>query len=602
MNPKRALPGVVLLLLAAAVAAAARESADQFVARINRALMAEDAELQTAAWVQETYITGDTELLTAKADERKLGAFSAAIKEAEQYAHAPQSEASRRALLLLKLHEDAPAPADPAARAELAQLAAKLESMYGAGRYCPPGSADPAACKNIDQLTQTMAKSRDYDELTEAWREWHTISPPMRALYARFVALANQGARDTGYADVGAVWRSGYDMPPDQFTAVAARLYGQVEPLYRALHCYVRSRLAEHYGAARVPAGQPIPAQLLGNMWAQQWNNINELVVPYPQVAGPPVDQALQSQHYDPPRMFRSAESFYTSLGFAPLPETFWQRSMMTRPRDREVVCHASAWHLDFKSDVRIKMCTTPTYEDLQTIYHEMGHVYYFLSYQQQPYLFENGANDGFHEAIGDTVTLSMTPGYLAQVGLVPASAESDQARINRQMQLALDKIAFLPFGKLIDEWRWRVFSGEIKPADYNKSWWAMRRRYQGVSAPLPRSESDFDPGAKYHVPGNTPYTRYFLSFILQFQFHRALCQAAGNTGPLDQCSVYGNPAAGARFRAMLAAGQSRPWQETLEKLTGSRDIDASAITDYFAPLMAWLNQKSQGQTCGWEP
>jgi len=300
--------------------------------------------------------------------------------------------------------------------------------------------------------------------------------------------------------------------------------------------------------------------------------------------------------------MFRSAEAFYTSLGFAPLPDTFLQRSMMTRPRDRDVVCHASAWHVDLKSDVRIKMCTTPTYEDLQTIYHEMGHVYYFLSYQQQPYLFENGANDGFHEAIGDTVTLSMTPGYLAQVGLISASADSEQARINRQMQLALDKIAFLPFGKLIDEWRWRVFSGEIKPADYNKTWWAMKRRYQGVSPPLARTEADFDPGAKYHVPANTPYTRYFLSFILQFQFHRALCQAAGNTGPLDQCSVYGNKEAGARFRAMLAAGQSRPWQETLAKLTGSRDIDASAIADYFAPLAAWLQQKNQGQSCGWEP
>jgi peptidyl-dipeptidase A len=602
MNPKHTLPGLILLALAAESAAAPPESADQFVARINRELMAADIEAQTAGWIEATYITGDTENLSAKAEERKFAAFSAALEQAKRYAHEPQSEDSRRAILLLKLHEETPAPADPAARAELARLDAKLEGMYGSGHYCPPGSSDPAACKNIDQLSHTLATSRDYDELTEAWREWHTISPPMRADYTRFVELANQAARDSGFADLGAMWRSGYDMPPDQFQALAARLYGQVEPLYKALHCYVRSRLAARYGAAKVPERQPIPAQLLGNMWAQQWNNIADLVVPYPEVAGPPVDRALESQHYDAPRMFRSAETFYTSLGFPSLPDTFWQRSMMTRPRDREVVCHPSAWHIDFKSDVRIKMCTEPTYEDLKTIYHEMGHTYYDLSYQHQPYLFESGANDGFHEAIGDTVTLSMTPGYLAQVGLIAAGAESDQARINRQMQLALEKIAFLPFGKLIDEWRWRVFSGEIKPANYNQSWWAMKRRYQGVSPPLPRSESDFDPGAKYHVPANTPYTRYFLSFILQFQFHRALCQAAGYSGPLDQCSVYGNKEAGARFRAMLAAGQSRPWQETLQKLTGTRDIDASAITDYFAPLMAWLNQKNQGQSCGWEP
>ena len=600
MKPKRVLAGPLLLLLGFTAAAAPRESADEFVARINRELMALDSETQTAAWVQETFITGDTEALTAKAGERKLGGFSQAIKEAQQYAHAPQSEATRRALLLLKLHEDAPAPSDPAARAELASLAAKLDAMYGAGRYCPPGSSDPSACKNIDAFEQIMAKSRDYDELTEAWRQWHTISPPMRADYARFVELANQGARDTGYADVGAMWRSGYDMPPDQFTALAARLYGQVEPLYKALHCYVRGRLTEHYGAARVAPGQPIPAQLLGNLWAQTWNNIGDLVVPYPAVASPPVDRALESQHYDPPRMFRSAESFYTSLGFAPLPETFWQRSMMTRPRDRDVVCHASAWHIDFKSDTRIKMCTTPTLEDLQTIYHEMGHVYYFLAYQHQPYLFENGANDGFHEAIGDTVTLSMTPGYLAQVGLLSASADSEQARINRQMQMALEKIAFLPFGKLIDEWRWRVFSGEIKPADYNKSWWAMRRRYQGVSPPLPRSESDFDPGAKYHVPANVPYTRYFLADILQFQFHRALSKTAGCTTALHRCSIYESKDAGAKLNSMLSMGLSRPWPDALEAIAGTRQMDASAILDYFAPLKTWLDEQIKGKPVGW--
>jgi peptidyl-dipeptidase A len=264
------------------------------------------------------------------------------------------------------------------------------------------------------------------------------------------------------------------------------------------------------------------------------------------------------------------------------------------------VQCHASAWHMDFKDDVRIKQCIEPTQEHLMTVYHELGHVFYYIAYRDQPYLFQSGAHDGFHEAVGDTVNLSMTPGYLHQIGLTGAMKPSKEATINQQMKLALDKIAFLPFGKLIDEWRWKVFAGEVKPENYNAAWWQLREQYQGVAAPTPRTEEDFDPGAKYHIPANTPYTRYFLSFILQFQFHKALCEAAGHTGPLNECSVYGNAEAGRRFREMLAAGQSQPWQDTLEKLTGTRQMDASAITEYFVPLLEWLKEQNAGRQCGW--
>ena len=423
----------------------------------------------------------------------------------------------------------------------------------------------------------------------------------MRRDYARFVELANEGARELGYRDLGAMWRSGYDMEPDAFAAEATRLWGQVQPLYRALHCYVRERLARKYGADKVPAGKPIPAQLLGNLWAQQWGKVYDLLEPYPGASDLDTDGALLAQHYDPVRMVKNAEQFYGSLGFPPLPASFWERSMLTRPRDRDVVCYASAWTLDFKEDVRLKMCTQPNFEDLQTIYHELGHVYYYLMYKDQPFLFQGSAHDGFHEAIGDTVTLSMTPAYLESVGLVKGTTRSREAMINQQLKQALDKIAFLPFGKLIDEWRWRVFSGEITPASYNAAWWELRRKYQGVSAPLPRSEADFDPGAKYHVPGNTPYTRYFLSFIIQFQFQKALCAAAGFKGPLHECSIYGSREAGRRYMAMLAAGASRPWPDTLEKLTGTRTMDAAAITEYFAPLSAWLSEQNQGRSCGWD-
>jgi peptidyl-dipeptidase A len=425
----------------------------------------------------------------------------------------------------------------------------------------------------------------------------------MRKDYARFVDLQNQGARELGYKDTGAMWRAGYDMSPDEFTAVAEKLFNQVKPLYDALHCYTRAKLAEKYGADKVQPGEPIPAHLLGNMWAQQWNRIyDDILMPYPKERVESADRALASQKWDAVKMTRSAESAYTSLGFPELPKSFWERSMLTRPRDRDVQCHASAWHVDAKSDVRIKMCMQPNEEDLFTIYHELGHVFYYLSYKDLPYMFEGGAHDGFHEAIGDTLNLSVTPAYLSKLGLARAAKPSNETVINSQMKMAVDKIAFLPFGKVVDEWRWRVFSGEIKPADYNRSWWQLRRKYQGIAPAVARDESQFDPGAKYHVPANTPYTRYFLSFIIQFQFHKALCDAAGWKGPLHECSVFGNQEAGQKFQQMLAAGASQPWQDTLEKLTGTREMDASVIIEYFQPLMQWLQEKNRGQSCGWDP
>ena len=573
------------------------ESADEFVARTNKEMTELQKEKGAAEWVQATYINDDTQMLNAKANERFLAYFNHAVEESKRYAGQTLKPETARAIHLLKLSVTAPASNDAEKRAELTQTTARMEATYGEGKYCPKG---PDSCLNLDRLEEILATSRDYDELTEAWAGWHTISKPIRADYIRYVELANEGARELGFKDLGAMWRSGYDMPPEAFEQETERLWTQVKPLYDELHCYARARLAKKYGEDRVPAGKPFPAQLLGNMWAQQWGKVYDLLEPYPGVGSLNVDQALKRQGYDAHRMTQSAETFYVSLGFPKLPDSFWERSMLTRPRDREVVCHASAWHMDMASDVRIKQCIEPTEQELITIYHELGHVYYFLSYKDLPYLFQNGANDGFHEAIGDTVVLSMTPGYLSTIKLVGSIKPSNEAVINEQLKLALDRIAFLPFGKLIDQWRWKVFSAEVTPAGYNQAWWDLRTKYQGVAPPLARSEEDFDPGAKYHIPGNTPYTRYFLAFILQFQFHRALCEAAGHTGPLHECSVYGSAEAGRRFAEMLALGQSQPWQDTLEKLTGTREMDASAIIDYFAPLMGWLKKQNQGQQCGW--
>jgi peptidyl-dipeptidase A len=573
------------------------ETADEFVARINAELAELSVEVSAAGWVRATYITHDTAVLSSLARQRYAAWHSKSVADSLKYAGQDMSPTTARALEQLKLGTSAPAPNDAAKREELARITTELAGLYGAGKYCP---GDGRECMALGELEDILAKSRDYDENLEAWVGWRTISPPMRDGYRRFAELANEGAIELGYADLGEMWRAEYDMSPAEFEQEALRLYRQVEPLYNELHCYARSQLAKHYGEDKVPLDAPIPAHLLGNMGSQTWDNIYQLLEPYPGVGDVDVDSTLERENYTPQQMVQSAEGFYVSLGFDPLPDTFWDRSMFSKPADRDVICHASAWGLDGGKDLRIKMCIKQTYEELRVIYHELGHNIYQRAYSIQPPLFQGSAHGGFHEAIGDTVTLSMTPGYLQEVGLIEDAEDSYEAIINRQMQRALAGISVLPWAKLVDEWRWGVFSGAIKPEDYNKAWWELRTKYQGIVAPVERTEADFDPGAKYHIPGNTSYSRYFLARILQFQFQRALCETAGHDGPLHACSVYNSKEAGAKLQAMLEAGSSQPWQDTLEKLTGARQMDASAIIDYFEPLMGWLQEKNEGMNCGW--
>ena len=565
------------------------ETAEEFVARANAELKELGRELGAASWVRSTYITGDTAIIAAAASERYAKWHSEMVQQALQYEDEELDASTRRALELLKLGTSAPSPNDPAKRKELAEISTDMEGMYGAGKYCRSDND----CLSGSELELLMQESRDYDELLEYWTGWRSVSVPMREKYARFVELANEGAAELGYGDVGEMWRSNYDMAPAEFEA-------ERKPLYDELHCHVRAKLGEIYGDDKVPQDSPIPAHLLGNMWAQEWAPLYDMMEPYPGVGDIDVDSTLKTKNYSPQEMVRSAESFYVSLGMPRLPDTFWERSQFSKPRDRDVVCHASAWGLDGGNDLRIKMCINQTYDELRVIYHELGHNYYQGAYKDQPPLFQGAAHDGFHEAIGDTVVLSMTPGYLAEVGLVKSAEDDSRAVINRQMQMALDSIAFLPFGKLIDEWRWGVFSGSITPENYNQAWWDLRTKYQGIAPPVERTEADFDPGAKYHIPSNVPYSRYFLARILQFQFHRALCQIAGHEGDLHACSIYNSKEAGAKFYAMLEAGASQPWQDTLEVMTGTREMDATAIIDYFAPLMGYLKEQNEGRSCGW--
>jgi len=574
------------------------EEASVFLADAESRLLDLGVKASHANWVQENFITEDTEQIAADANQA-LNALSVDLaKKAQRFDGVKLPPVMARKMLLLKLAAGFPAPSEPADQKELAQVLASLDGDYGRGKWCPDGAN--AKCLDVTAVSKLMAESRDEAELKRAWIGWHAVGAPMRDRYARMVQLGDKGARELGFADAGALWRSNYDMPPDEFAKEVDRLWGQLQPLYLSLHAYVRGQLAKKYGSV-VPANGPIPAHLLGNIWAQEWNNV------YPLMDSPKPEQSydltkiLQDQHTDARGMVRYGEGFFTSLGFAPLPKTFWERSLFTKPADRDVVCHASAWDVDSKDDLRIKMCIQITQEDFVTIHHELGHNFYQRAYNTQPVLFQNSANDGFHEAVGDTIALSVTPEYLKKLGLIetvpPASGDIDYL-----LQQALSKIAFLPFGLTIDKWRWEVFSGEIKPDQYDKAWWDLRLKYQGVAPPVARSEADFDPGAKYHVPANVPYMRYFLARILQFQFQRALCREAGYTGPLHRCSIYENKEAGRRLNEMLALGASKAWQDALATLTGEHQMDATAIADYFAPLKVWLDEqnKKNNYPVGW--
>ena len=593
----RVLCSVVVLgaLLAGADRKATPEEARKFIDDAEQKLLALGVDAQRADWIKSTYITDDTELVAARLDQRAIDATVDYAKHATRFDGLQLDPVTARKIKLLKLSLAIATPADPKEAEELTQITARMEGTYGKGKYCPKG---PESCKDLDALSKILAESRDPKQLQEAWTGWHAISRPMRKDFVRYVELANKGARQLGFADNGAMWRSKYDMPPDAFAKELDRLWDQVRPLYLSLHAYVRNRLREKYGDL-VPAKGPIPADLLGNMWAQDWDNIYPLVAPANADPGYDLTTLLKQRKTDWKQMVKYGEGFFVSLGFAPLPQTFWERSLFLKPKDRDVVCHASAWDVDNVNDLRLKMCIDITGEDFLTIHHELGHNFYQRAYNKQPPQFRDSANEGFHEAIGDTIALSVTPEYLVKLGLLPKAPDTSKDT-GLLLHRALDKIAFLPFGLVIDQWRWKVFSGEIPPSKYNETWWQLREKYQGVAPPMARSEADFDPGAKYHVAANYSYMRYFLADILQFQFHRALSQAAGCKGPLNRCSIYGNKTAGSRLNAMLEMGASRPWQDALEKIAGTREMDATAIRDYFAPLQKWLDEQNKGKPVGW--
>ena len=571
--------------------------ATAFMARAESQLSDMSDEASIIFWNQATNITDETNAAAAEVGARYTKLAVSLANESKKFNLADLPPELARKMTRLRAGITIPAPSTEGAAEELAKITTGLDATYGTGTFNYKGKD-----LTLDELSTIIETSRDPEELKAVWEGWRTVSPAMKDDYARMVEIANEGARELGYPSLDQMWLSNYDMPPEEMEAEVDRLWGQVEPLYEELHCYARNRLNVQYGDDIQPSTGPIRADLLGNMWAQDWSGIYEVVKT--DTPGPSYNLTarLVEKGYDPLKMVKTGEGFFTSLGLAPLPATFWERSMITRPADREVVCHASAWDLDNKEDVRIKMCTEVNEEDFDTVHHELGHNFYQRAYMDQDFIYKDGAHDGFHEAIGDFIGLSITPEYLKQIGLIDESemppADADTALL---LNVALKKVAFLPFALTVDGWRWDVLSGKTAPEDYNDAWWAKRLELQGIVPPGERPADAFDPGAKYHIPGNTPYLRYFLSYVMQFQFHKAACEQAGWEGPLHRCAIYNNKEVGARFNAMMEMGASKPWPDALESFTGTREMDGSAIVEYFDPLMVYLKQENAGQTCGWD-
>ena len=576
------------------------EDLDKFLALVEEENKKDGPVIYSASWISSNFITYDSQKVIADYGTRYTLKSLERSRQASAFDDLKTTSENRRMLNILKSSFVMPPPLDEDLAAELSEISTGLEAMYGAGEHC----FEDGSCYDLEAFESIIDTSRNPEELLKAWKGWHEIGKPMKPMYMRMVEIGNKGSKDLGYDGLSDLWFSKYDMPAEDFLNETDRVWEEVKPLYDALHCHVRAKLNEHYGDEVVPDEGPLPVHLLGNMWGQSWSNIYDLVYTEQSKSNSiDVTKIINDKEINEIEMVEYAEDFFISIGFEPLPSTFWERSLFIKPRDRSVVCHASAWNLDpANNDLRIKMCIQRNEEDFITIHHELGHIFYYQAYNHLPTLFQGGANDGFHEAFGDLLTLSITPDYLTQIGFI-SEEEANIAKedpIGLLMKQALEGVVVVPWALMLDKWRSGVFNGEIKEEELNSSWWKLRKQYQGISTNEQRSEEYFDPGAKYHIPGNTPYTRYYLARIMQYQFHEALCNEAKFDGPLHECSIYGNKDAGEKIISTMAMGQSAPWQDAFENLTGSRQLSGNSILNYYAPLKDWLDEQNKERTCGW--
>ena len=573
---------------------------EEFLANVESENKKDGPVIYSASWISSNFITYDSQKVIADYGTKSTLKSLQRSRVAASFDGLDTSKENQRMLNILKSSFVMPPPLDEELASELSEITTSLEAMYGSGEYC----FDDEECYDLEAFESIIDNSRDPKELLRAWEGWHEIGKPMKPMYMRMVDIGNQGSVDLGYEGLSDLWFSKYDMPAEDFLDDTDRVWSEVKPLYDALHCHVRAKLNEHYGDEVISKTGPLPVHMLGNMWGQSWSNIYDLV--YEEKSDSKyidVTKIINEKSLSEIEMVEYAEDFFISMGFKPLPKTFWERSLFVKPRDRSVVCHASAWNLDpANNDLRIKMCIEKNEEDFITIHHELGHIFYYQAYNHIPTVFQAGANDGFHEAFGDLLTLSITPDYLVDIGFISKddAEEAKQDPIGLLMKQALDGVVIVPWALMLDKWRSGVFDGDINESNLNSSWWSLREEYQGINTSYERSENYFDPGAKYHIPGNTPYTRYYLASIMQYQFHEALCNLIDYDGYLHECSIYGNKEAGDKIISTMAMGQSLPWQDAFENLTGSRQLSGKSIMNYYAPLKEWLDEENKNRTCGW--
>jgi len=562
-----------------------------------------------ASWNYESNITDATQKVSDRATEaaslltKKLG------KEAQKFDIAQiQNLDVKRKLKLMKNIGTAALPKQQLK--EFIELTTNMGKAYSTAKVLDRETGQKSLSLE-PELTTILARSRDPATLRYYWEQWREQSgKKIRNMYHKYVGLYNQAAKANGFVDASLMKVSAYES--DTFQQEMEDTWQGLRPLYQQLHAYVRTKLGEHYGPDVVPGRGPLPAHLLGNMWAQSWNNIADILRPFPTKPSINVTGEMIRQGWTPRKMFEKADDFFQSMGMDPMPPKFWSGSILEKPKDgRELTCHASAWDFYNGEDFRIKQCTRVNQEDFVTVNHEMGHVQYFLQYNNQSYLYRDGANPGFHEGVADILSLAVgTATYFQKLGLLGEEVDigDEETNINILFDMALERIAFLPFGYLVDKFRWDVYSGRTSLDNMNCHWWKLRHEIQGLAPPGPRDNSQFDAGAKYHVAGDVGYVRYFTAFIYEFQFYRALCLESGDyvpgdpKKPLHRCNFYGNTAAGDKLRAMLQMGASRPWMEAMEKMTGQRAMSTKAIREYFGPLETWLQQENRraGVEVGW--
>ncbi|NWW89629.1 ACE2 enzyme, partial [Rhynochetos jubatus] len=586
------------------------QEAQMFLNEFNRRVENISYETSLASWNYNTNITEETANKMNEADAKWSAFYSEASMNASSFPLTSIQDALTR-LQIQTLQDRGSSALSPEKYSRLSTVLNTMSTIYSTGTVCK--ITEPSECLVLEPgLDIIMANSTDYDERLWAWEGWRAeVGRMMRPLYEEYVELKNEVAKLNNYSDYGDYWRANYeaDYPEeykysrDQLIEDVEKTFEQIKPLYQQLHAYVRHRLEQVYGPELISSTGCLPAHLLGDMWGRFWTNLYGLAVPYPAKPNIDVTSAMVQKKWDAMRIFKAAEAFFTSIGLSEMTKGFWENSMLTEPTDnRKVVCHPTAWDLG-NNDYRIKMCTKVTMDDFLTAHHEMGHIEYDMAYSEKPYLLRGGANEGFHEAVGEIMSLSAaTPQHLKSLDLLePTFQEDEETEINFLLKQALTIVGTMPFTYMLEKWRWMVFRGEITKQEWTKRWWEMKREIVGVVEPVPHDETYCDPAVLFHVANDYSFIRYYTRTIFQFQFQEALCKAANHTGPLHTCDITNSTAAGQNLRQLLELGRSKPWTQALEGVTGEKYMNAAPLLHYFEPLYKWLQKNNSGRYIGWK-